>query len=86
MEGQQKSVSEKAKSETKKTNSLSKLKSVKLWITVWAIAMISFIVIAGKNDFYGIAQLLCSVPLSYVVANVAQKAIYAKSDVNINQH
>lgn len=60
----------------------SKLKSVKLWITIWAIAMISYIVFTNKTEFYGIAQMLCSVPLSYVVANVAQKAIYKKYDSN----
>ena len=53
-----------------------KLQSTKLWITLWAVAMITYIVIADKTDFYGIAQLLCSVPLSFVVANVAQKAIF----------
>lgn len=61
-----------------------KLKSIKLWITAWAVAMITFIVVAGKNDFYGIAQLLCSIPLSYVVANVAQKAIYSRSDTSLH--
>lgn len=63
----------------------NKLKSTKLWITVWAIGIITYIVIAGKNDFYGIAQLLCSIPLSYVVANVAQKAIYTKKDIEIGE-
>lgn len=63
----------------------SKLKSTKLWITIWAIVIITYIIIAGKSDFYGIAQLLCSIPLSYVVANVAQKAIYSKTDTTINQ-
>lgn len=59
------------------SNSLKrKLKSTKLWVTLWAITLISYIVIADKTDFYGIAQLLCSVPLSFVVANVAQKAIF----------
>jgi len=60
----------------------SKLKSVKLWITIWAITMISYIVFTNKTEFYGIAQMLCSVPLSYVVANVAQKAIYKKYESN----
>ena len=60
-----------------------KLKSTKFLITIWAILMITYIVIAGKDNFYGIAQLLCSVPLSYVVANVAQKAIYNKTDVRV---
>ena len=59
-----------------------KLQSTKLWITLWAVAMISYIVIADKTDFYGIAQLLCSVPLSFVVANVAQKAIF-KGDLEL---
>lgn len=62
-----------------------KLKSTKFLITLWSIAMITYIVIADKNEFYGIAQLLCSVPLSYVVANVAQKAIYSKTDIGIKQ-
>lgn len=66
----------------KQTKKSSKAKSVKLWVTVWSMAMITYIVIAGKTDFYGVAQLLCSVPLSYVVANVAQKAIYKKYDTN----
>ena len=61
---------------------MKKLKSTKLWITVWSIAMISYIVIADKTNFYGIAQLLSAVPLSYVAANVAQKAIYHKNDTN----
>lgn len=59
---------------------LKKFKSTKFLITLWSIAMITFIVVSNKTDFYGIAQLLCSVPLSYVVANVAQKAIYSKVD------
>ena len=62
---------------------LKKLKSTKFLITIWAILMITYIVIAGKDYFYGIAQLLCSVPLSYVVANVAQKAIYNRTDVKV---
>lgn len=62
---------------------LKKLKSTKFLITIWSILMITYIVIAGKDNFYGIAQLLCSVPLSYVVANVAQKAIYSRTDVKV---
>ena len=57
-----------------------KFQSTKWWVTIWAIAMITYIVAADKNDFYGIAQLLCAIPLSYVAANVAQKAIYSKTD------
>lgn len=63
----------------------SKIKSVKLWVTIWAMMMITYIVIFDKTEFYGIAQLLCSIPLSYVVANVAQKAIYSKHDTKIEE-
>lgn len=38
---------------------------------LWAVGMISYIVIADKTDAYGIDQLLCSVPLYFVIANVA---------------
>lgn len=64
----------------KKTVHHPKLKSTKLWITIWSIGLITFIVLADRADYYGIAQLLCSIPLSYVVANVAQKAICNKTE------
>lgn len=70
----------------KPTKFVNKLKSTKFLITIWAIVLITFIVVAGRNDFYGIAQLLCSIPLSYVVANVAQKAIYSKTDLKMEEN
>lgn len=54
----------------------SKLTSAKLWVTLWAIAMVSFIVIADRAEFMTIAQWLCAVPLAYIGANVYQKKIY----------
>ena len=54
----------------------SKLTSVKLWVTLWAIAMVTFIVIANRTDFMSIAQPLCFVPLGYLGVNVWQKKIY----------
>lgn len=57
-----------------------KLQSSKLWVTLWSIGIITYIVVADKTAFYGIAQLLCSIPLSYVVVNVAQKAIISKTE------
>lgn len=54
----------------------SKLTSAKLWVTVWAVAMVSFIVIADRTEFMAIAQWLCAVPLAYIGANVWQKKIY----------
>lgn len=58
---------------------LNKLKSVKLWVTLWAIAMVSFIVIANRTEFMSIAQPLCFVPLGYLGVNVWQKKIYEDS-------
>lgn len=54
----------------------SKLTSAKLWVTLWAIAMVSFIVIADRTEFMATAQWLCAVPLAYIGANVWQKKIY----------
>lgn len=56
-----------------------KLTSAKLWVTLWAIAMVSFIVIANRSEFMTIAQGLCAVPLAYIGANVWQKKIYEDS-------
>jgi hypothetical protein len=64
------------KTEEKKHN---KLTSVKLWVTLWAIAMVSFIVIANRAEFMNIAQPLCFVPLGYLGVNVWQKKIYEDS-------
>lgn len=57
----------------------NKLKSVKLWVTLWAIAMVSFIVISNRTEFLNIAQPLCFVPLGYLGVNVWQKKIYEDS-------
>ena len=54
----------------------NKLKSTKFWVTLWAIAMVSFIVIANRTDFMAIAQPLCFVPLGYLGVNVWQKKIF----------
>lgn len=53
-----------------------KLHSAKLWITIWAVAMVTFIVIADRSHYDTIAQWLCAVPLAYIGANVVQKKIY----------
>lgn len=53
----------------------NKLKSVKTWIVVWAIGLITYIVIAGKTDFLTLATLLAAIPLAFIPCNVAQKKI-----------
>lgn len=57
----------------------NKLKSVKFWVTLWALGMISYIVIGNRTEFVLVAQLLCSIPLVYLGVNVWQKKIYEDS-------
>ena len=57
----------------------SKLTSAKLWVTIWAIGLVSFIVIANRTEFMSIAQPLCFVTLGYLGVNVWQKKIYEDS-------
>lgn len=57
----------------------NKLKSVKFWVTLWALGMISYIVIGNRTEFVLVAQLLCSIPPVYLGVNVWQKKIYEDS-------
>lgn len=65
--------------ETTEEKKHNKLTSAKLWVTLWAIGMVTFIVIANRTEFMNIAQWLCAVPLAYIGANVWQKKIYEDS-------
>ena len=66
--------------EAKEPKKANKLKSSKLWVTIWAVIMVTYIVVANRSEFNQIAQWLCAVPLAYIGANVYQKKIF--SDVN----
>lgn len=57
-------------------NKYHKFKSTKLIITIWAIAMISYIVISKQSEFMPIAELLCACPLAYYGTNYLQKKLY----------
>ena len=56
----------------------NKLKSVKFWVTLWAVGMVSYIVIGNRTEFTLVAQWLCAVPLAYLGVNVWQKQIFSK--------
>ena len=58
----------------------NKLLSVKLWVTLWSMVIVSYIVFANKTDFMIIAQWLCSVPLAYLGLNVWQKKIISDKE------
>lgn len=53
----------------------SKLKSVKTWVVLWALGLITYIVVSGKVDFLQLAILLATIPLAYIPTNVYQKKI-----------
>lgn len=59
----------------------SKLKSTKLWITIYCLQLLGYIVIQGKTDFVNIANMLQFVPLAYLGVNVWQKNIFNKKEV-----
>lgn len=66
--------------EKNKNKKHSKLTSAKLWITLWAIGLVTYIVIANRTEFINIAYPLCFVPLGYLGVNVWQKQIYSKEN------
>lgn len=65
---------------SEETTKKSKLKSVKFWVTLWAMGMVTFIVVTKSADFKEIATWLCAVPLAYLGCNVWQKKIYTDGD------
>ncbi|MBQ4378411.1 MAG: hypothetical protein II821_04370 [Treponema sp.] len=55
-----------------------KMTSVKNQLTYWSCFLITYIVIKGKADFYGIALALCGVCLSYFAVSEIQKHLENK--------
>lgn len=42
---------------------------------MWAVGLITYIVVAGKVDFLTLATLLATIPLAYLPVNAYQKKI-----------
>ena len=57
-----------------------KLRSAKLWVTIWAMAMVTLIIITKQSDFTPIATILAAAPMVYCGCNVVQKKIEAADD------
>ena len=57
---------------------LAKLLSVKTWVVLWAMFIITFCIVADRSEFLPIAQMLCVVPPAYLGVNVWQKNILSK--------
>lgn len=55
-----------------------KLTSVKNQLTYWSCSLITYIVVKGKVEFYGIALALCGIALSYFAVSEIQKHLEVK--------
>jgi len=55
---------------------LRKLRSVKVWIALWSMALITFIVWKDLSAFNNLAMLLTTPIIGYLAANVWQDKIY----------
>ena len=62
--------------EEKKRTFIDKLKSMKLWITLFSVFIIGWIVITKQTGFNALAMALVVVPVSYFHENVKQKEIF----------
>lgn len=70
--------------EEKKTF-FKKLLSIKTWVTLWAMVIVSYVIFTNKTDFLIIAQWLCAVPLAYLGVNVWQKKIMSGKEEKENE-
>jgi hypothetical protein len=57
-------------------NLLKKFTSVKTWIALWSMAIITVIVLKGAGDFNNLAMLLTGPIVGYLAANVWQDKLY----------
>ena len=57
----------------------NKLTSVKVIITLWAMVVITCIVIFNRVEFLPLATFLSSIPLAFIPANVIQKKILSRN-------
>jgi len=61
-------------------NVLRKLGSVKVWIALWSMALISFIVIKNLSAFSNLAAIAIAPIVAYLGANVWQDKIYTDKE------
>lgn len=54
---------------------MNKLKSVKLWVTIWACSFLTYIVVANKTDWSALALAISAIPIAYGPLNISQKNI-----------
>jgi hypothetical protein len=61
---------------------VAKLKSMKFLVTIWAMGIVTYIVVKNNDAFLDVAKYLCAVPVAYIGANVLQKKILNHENVN----
>jgi uncharacterized membrane protein (DUF441 family) len=57
-------------------NFLRKFTSVKTWIALWSMVIITYITLKGAADFNNLAMLLTGPIVGYLAANVWQDKLY----------
>lgn len=65
---------------------LVKMTSFKNLLVLWAIAMITYIVMADKASFNNVAMLLAGVVITYLPVNVYQKKNQTRIGENSNEN
>ena len=61
---------------------LKKLKSFKNLLVLWAVFIITYIVVAGKQEFLSVAMLLAGAVIVYFPVNVKQKEIFNNKNLD----
>lgn len=56
-----------------------KLKSFKNLLVLWAVVLITYIIVADKQEFLSVAMLLAGAVIVYFPVNVKQKEIFNKN-------
>ncbi|MCL2808645.1 MAG: hypothetical protein FWD24_01125 [Treponema sp.] len=57
-------------------NTLRKLGSVKVWIALWSMALITYIVVKDLTGFNSLATLMVGPIIAYLAANVWEDKIH----------
>lgn len=71
--------------ENKKTSFLSKFKSMKFVVTVWAMVLLTIIVVQNRVDFVQLGMILACAPMAYCYTNVKQKELFNKIN-DVGEH
>lgn len=58
---------------------IRKLKSLKNLLVLWAVVLITYIVVADKQEFLSVAMLLAGAVIVYFPVNVKQKEILSNN-------